>query len=100
KLRYPAYRPAGRRRRELRADELGERGGSQRDPGDGGQDARESQVNRRSLESPQFEMPTSANSNLIPFQLICTPIASTMKADKRTTTFMPVCPIHAATRSA
>lgn len=46
----------------------------------------------------QLEMPISASNALMPFQMIPTPIQSTMNAESRTTTIMPVCPIHRPTR--
>ena len=48
----------------------------------------------------QPPIPTVASSDLTPFQPICTPMQSTMKADSRSITIMPVCPIHWPTRAA
>jgi hypothetical protein len=41
-------------------------------------------------------MPISFSNALTPFQPICTPMLSTMNAERRNTTIMPRCPIRAA----
>ena len=45
------------------------------------------------IRDSQPWMPISASNDLMPFQLIPTPMHSMMNADSLTTTFMPVFPI-------